>query len=179
MKSIYSSGFTIVELLVTISVVGILLALGVPSFHTTILNNRMSARVNEMVAEFSFARSEAVKRGSSVTICKRNNAGNACSNAAGFEWKSGWIVFSDVDGDRMVDAGTDTILRVHGEMVGLSSLRIIYNAITFNASGFAAGINNNTMTFCDRRGLSQAKGLVLAKTGRLRSAISTDTLVCP
>ena len=181
MKLRLSLGFTLVELLVTLSVAGILLAIGVPNFTTMIQNNRMSAKINEVVAEVNFARSEAVKRGFPVTICKRNAAGTGCDNAA--SWISGWIVFTDVNvpnGDGIVDAGTDTILRVHGALAGLTSINYTRSRITFNGSGAGVGgVNNDTITFCDSRGISKAKGLVMSNTGRLRKAIATDNLACP
>lgn len=183
MKSKFSLGLTLTELMVTLSVAGILLVVGVPNFTTMIQNNRMSAKLNEVVAEINFARSEAVKRGSPVIICKRNTAGNDCD--ANANWANGWIVFSDADGNGKVDATTE-ILRVHGALTGITSIQYSntkYPWITFNASG-AAPFNNTYIIFCDSRGSSQAKGLTLADTGRLRKAskeiaADKDKLVCP
>ena len=175
MKTEFSRGFTLVELMVAISVAGILLAVGVPSFSAMIQNNRMSSRINEMVAEINFARSEAVKRGSPVTLCRGTSSG-CNSNAA---WASGWIVFSDVTGNGVLNTATDAILRVHGVLTGISSVNFSNsstNRITFSAAGSATGYAT-TITFCDSRGVSHAMGLVLSNSGRLRKWVTTDNLV--
>jgi type IV fimbrial biogenesis protein FimT len=63
------SGFTLVELMVTIAIAAILLGLGVPSFRTLIENNRIAAASNDIVTALQFARSEAVKRAVLVDFC--------------------------------------------------------------------------------------------------------------
>lgn len=81
------SGFTLIELMVTISVLAILLGVGVPSFQATIQGNRISTSANDLVAALQFARSEAVRRGVNVTVCSSNDQAT-CSGA----WSDGWIV---------------------------------------------------------------------------------------
>lgn len=179
MKISISFGFTLIELMVTLSVVSVVLAFGVPSFQTLIQNNRMSSKINELVADVNLARSEAIKRGSPVTFCKGNASATDCSTDSSAPWTSGWIVFLDKNGNISVDASTDMVLRVHGALTGLSSLKynVSLKRINFDADGFTNNIG--TFTFCDSR--NQPKGLKLANTGRLRSATITETnaLVCP
>jgi type IV fimbrial biogenesis protein FimT len=171
----FDKGFTLIELMVTVAVAATVLAVGVPSFRALIQNNRLTAALNDMVTEFNLARSEAVKRGSPVTLCKRNTAGTDCDNSA--VWLSGWIVFADADGDGTVDSG-DQVLRVRAPLSGLTRLNFgSRNRVTFDGHGFATGYSG-TMSFCDDRGATKAKGLVLSNTGRLRSAGSGDTLSC-
>lgn len=128
------SGFTLVELMVTVSIVALVLTMGVPSFQSSVRANRLTTTANEFLAALSFARSEAVKRGISVTLCKSvdkdvdaPNYLARCSTATtGYE--SGWIVFVDYDGKGSIDAsknidGTagseqDAVIRVHDEMPG-------------------------------------------------------------
>lgn len=80
------SGFTLVELMVTISILAILLGIGVPSFRATIEGNRITTVANDMVAALQFARSEAVKRGANVTLCSSSDQ-RSCSGA----WANGWV----------------------------------------------------------------------------------------
>ncbi|TAN53129.1 MAG: prepilin-type N-terminal cleavage/methylation domain-containing protein [Methylococcaceae bacterium] len=167
-------GFTLLELLVTIAIMVVTLMIGVPAFRETIQNSRQSTQANEWTTDISLARSEAIKRGAPVTLCKRNSAGNGCDNAA--DWVSGWVVFADDNGNGVVDAD-EQILRLHGPLTGLSSLHYPQSRITYAANGFAAGYSG-TMTFCDSRGADKARGLVLSNTGRLRAANSSDTLTC-
>jgi type IV fimbrial biogenesis protein FimT len=102
-------GFTLVELLITIVVISILLATGVPSFMQAIKNNRVTAQANSLVVSTQMARNEAVKRGVSTIICAANADMDACSGS-GDDWSNGWIVFSDLNRDGVIntDTGTDT-----------------------------------------------------------------------
>ena len=90
------SGLTLVELLVTIVVLSVLLALGVPEIQSFIKSNRLTGQANDLVVSIQLARSEAVKRGTRGVICARANE-NECSDSD--DWTTGWIVFTDVDQD--------------------------------------------------------------------------------
>ena len=90
-------GFTIVELMVALSVLAILLALAVPSFTNATLGARLSSYANDLLASTQLARSEAIKRNAPVTLC-RSLDGETC--AASGDWQSGWIVVDlRVEGD--------------------------------------------------------------------------------
>lgn len=85
-------GFTLIELMVTLAVLAIVFAIAAPSFTTMINNNRSAALGEELVTALNYARSEAVKRGSRVSVCASSD-GATCSGAA--TWIQGWIVFTD------------------------------------------------------------------------------------
>ena len=166
-------GFTIIELMITLAVAAILLSLAAPSFRDTIKNTRLVTQVNNLASGINFARSEAIKRSLSVTLCKSNDDVTCSGN-----WQDGWILFEDIDGDGTVDA-EDTIIRV-GEGAESNNVTLVFpgkNRITYNANGFAVGFNS-TFKFCDDRGYTFAKGLVVSNTGRVRTAQSADITSC-
>lgn len=84
----HSRAFTLIELMITLSILAILLAIAAPSFRDSIQNNRTQTIANDLTTALQFARSEAVKRGTKVDICRRN--GNVCADAA--DWGNGWLV---------------------------------------------------------------------------------------
>lgn len=104
--------------MVTIALLGILLAIAVPSYQRFVVDTRMTAQANEFLTMLHFTRSEAVKRNTRVTMCKSSN-GTSCTDEGG--WQQGWIVFVDAPVFGVVN-DTDTILRVHGALEGGSTL---------------------------------------------------------
>ncbi len=110
-------GFTLIELLVTVTIAAILLGIGVPSFLRFIKSNSMSSAVNSFLADARFARSESVRLGGRVILCRSDDpeaspptcaANNSTSGGKG--WATGWVIFHDKDADDAVDAGE--VLRI-------------------------------------------------------------------
>ena len=72
-------GFTIIELLITIAIAGILLVATIPAMRNFITANRATAQVDHIVAAIQFARSEAIKLGTTVHYCGSSDHIN-CDN---------------------------------------------------------------------------------------------------
>lgn len=98
-------GFTLLELLVTLTVASILVSVGVPGFIDIVRNNRAATNANELVSALSIARSEAIRRGARISVCRSDDAAT-CDGT----WADGWIVFVDT-------AATDTAAPVVGEVL--------------------------------------------------------------
>lgn len=101
------------EIMVTVFVAAILLAAAVPSFRSTLQNNRVADQANRLVMAMNLARGQAVSSGAPVSVCASSNQ-TAC-NASQSNWATGWIVFTDRGTPGQVDTtGTnpDKILRV-------------------------------------------------------------------
>jgi type IV fimbrial biogenesis protein FimT len=120
-------GFTLVELLVTIAFAAILLALAAPSFKRTIQSNNMSSAVNTFMTDLRYARSEAIRRGGHVILCRTDapeSATPSCDTSAGTTgkgWATGWIVVHDVDGSGNWSTG-DTTLRQQSAVAGIDAI---------------------------------------------------------
>ncbi len=120
-------GFTLVELVVTVAVLAIMMAMAVPSFTSLINSNRLTSQANELVASLQLARSEAVRRNRSVTLCRTTN-GTTCAGAAG-KWDR-WIAVMPV-GAGAVEVLRDTSTKAPVQITaGVDS-------ITFRADGLA------------------------------------------
>jgi len=103
MGKMLQEGVTLIELLVTLSVVAILIAIGVPALRDFFAMNQMSAAVNDLVTSLHLARSEAIKRDVSTTLCPSANWDSpnpSCTPLASLA--DGWIVMADPAGDTIV-----------------------------------------------------------------------------
>jgi type IV fimbrial biogenesis protein FimT len=128
------SGMTMTELMIVILIVAILTGIGVPSFLSVTNSNRISGEVNGLLGDLQYARSEAIKEGLPVTVCTSTDS---LTCAASTNWKTGWIVFSDVNGSQTVDPG-DAILRTQPALTGTDTFAADNNLrwVTFNREGF-------------------------------------------
>ncbi len=132
-------GFTIIEMFIVLTALGILLSIGVPGFRDTVENVATRASQKELVASLNLARSEAVKRGTDIHLCATNNLGTDCETD---QWSTGWIVFEDANGDADGAAGSidigDEIIRVVGTGRSSSAISSTAGLMSFDSMGFNA-----------------------------------------
>ncbi|WP_187806963.1 GspH/FimT family pseudopilin [Aquipseudomonas alcaligenes] len=144
-------GFTLVELMVALVVMAILVGLAVPAFDNFVLRNRLRTFANSFSASAQLAKSEAMKRNSTVTLCKSSN-GTSCSNSG--DWEQGWIVLS----------GTTVIRHQQAAPTGYS-LSSSVASLTFQPSGF--GSTQATLTICRSSPVgSEERVVTVSATGR-------------
>ena len=84
-----NKGFTLIEMVVTITILGILAAIGMPSYTNLITNMRMSVEINTLSNSLNFARTEAMKRGSTTSVCPISSGACSTSN----NWSGGWSTY--------------------------------------------------------------------------------------
>lgn len=143
-----NKGFTLVELMVTVVVVSIVVAVAIPSFSDQIKNNRSEALGEEFASALNFARMEAVKRVGRVSLCPSDN-GAACTNSA---WTDGWIIFvdyaaADNAAPLTTQGGISNILRRWNKAATDSEISVqannaAINYIRFTGLGALARLNN-------------------------------------
>ena len=118
-----NSGFTLVELMVTLAVMTILVTVAVPAFIDVIRDNRQIAATNELVTALNYARSEAIKRGVPVSVCRcvDNASATPSCDESGSDWSVGWMVFVNPGAPGVVSTAAD-VLRVHGPVGGAQQI---------------------------------------------------------
>ena len=168
MKTRSALGFTLIELMVTVTMIAIVLMVGVPSFQSSIRNSALTAGINEFIAALNFARGEAIKRGVNVTVA-------GTSSTVG--WEGGWQIFTDSPNSQNhygTLEGTDQVLRTHGPIRTGYTLRGNTNFISF-ISYKPNGISTDIGSFalCDATAAltpSTARVIAVSTLGRITMA---------
>jgi type IV fimbrial biogenesis protein FimT len=162
------SGFTLMELLVTMTIVGILMAIAVPSYRYVTTANRASSEINALLGDVQMARGEAIKEGQFVTICASTDGATCAGTAA---WNSGWIVFSDAPPLTTLEVG-DTIVKVQGAFADTLNSNHGITALTFNREGIVWNLGQGfTFTLHDPSNNAQYTRCL---SGTIVGALSTQ-----
>ena len=190
-----SHGFTLIELMVVLSIAAAILVIGVPAFQNFRINGRMTNSANDLLSATVLARTEAIKLQTLVALCPSANPGDAdptCTAGA----TQGWIVFQDKDGDcvRKVDTTEPLIdARRFDNTIVTNPLRVKYDGtcLQFGPTGFRNDVSGTTtlkhIVMCDNRGtteqrgltkISASRGILIVPTGRARitRALGASTL---
>lgn len=152
----HSSGFTLIELMVAIALLAILISLAVPSFTSMIKRNRVDAAASSLAVGLATARSEAVKRGVNVSICKSSD-GSTCATSG--DWSTGWVIY--------VTAGTPIkVFDAAGSSVTMVGDNNVQSAIIFSPTGQTTLTADGNITVCIA-GVT-AKVVTVSASGRAR-----------
>lgn len=166
-------GYSLVELLVVLTLMAILLSIALPSM-TAMLNTQKSVALgNSFLASLNLARNEAIKRNARAVLCKSVD-GLSCTTSGG--WQQGWIVFHDVNNNAALDVGEQVIEQQGAVAQGLTLTgnAPVANYVSFSASGSAKLISGafqaGTFTLCLVPASSaDVRQFILSSTGRARS----------
>lgn len=168
-----NSGFTLIELIVTLAISAILFSLAVPAMGSFIRDARMTTAINDFVTSINLARSEAVKRGSRVTLCESSAPFTACSKTT--DWSQGWIIFEDTGayGTRDED---ETIIHTHpavGGSITINGKPNIATYISYTGAGISylpsGAYQAGTIEFCDGHDSAKSKSIKINFLGRPRT----------
>ncbi|WP_405239320.1 GspH/FimT family pseudopilin [Lentisalinibacter orientalis] len=168
-------GYSLYELLVTLSVATILIVIGAPPLGSLIARNQLTAEINALHHALHFGRQEAIKRRLNLVLCQSAD-GSRCTGAA--DWGGGWMLFVDDDDDGRADPG-EAVLRRHRPA---DAVNIITNRHRYTLRGVRKRNTNGTFLVCDDAGRVPARALIVSYTGRPRSAPGDDapaSLACP
>lgn len=129
------TGFTLIELMVTVVIVAILVTVGVPSFIDMVKNNRISSQASDFTTALMLARSEAVRRGSIVCVKRKGTTAGS--------WNAGWDVFPETSGETNC-ATVANVIQSHDALSGSHTLNVgdpFKDYIRYNALGVAVDAN--------------------------------------
>lgn len=164
--SIYPKGFSLIELITTLSVSAILLAVGAPSLTDFYTRYRADSSIRVIQQTLQFARNQAISFNSRVTVCALID--DKCDS----NWQVGLTVFIDINNNNQLDSSDKKIYTTNAFH---SKDTVKYNraVIRFLPDGLASG-TNGTLKYCPSRPTSPySQAIVINQAGRAR--ISTDS----
>jgi type IV fimbrial biogenesis protein FimT len=183
-----NAGVTLFELLLTITIAGILVAIATPSLTTFIQNNRQTSEANSLVLALDYARSEAIKEDANVEVCASTDGMTCNGNANPGGWATGWIVETT--------AAAPTLLQSMPALDANNTLSAAFNGnnvseITFQPNGFVQATGGAAQwfptyfTLCDVRGAAYARDVEVTPIGAVQSSqtagqnLAGQPLGCP
>lgn len=174
-----ASGYTLVELVITVALGALILVIAMPGFAAITHKNRINSAATQLYLTLNTARSEALKRRSAVRVCPSADSSSCRTDG---DWSAGWLIFEDGNGNNVPD-GSEIISLVNSkslhagiEMQVTSSMA---SYLQFQPTGGAIGSGGNTgeLKICHSNSTVYSKTVSVSATGRV-DAVSQDPTNC-
>lgn len=184
MRRTRQRGFSMIELMVTVAVAAILLAVAVPNLRSFMRRNTIASETNDLIGDLQFARSSAVNRRSLVAVCAKSTSAISCAGTNTYE--NGWIIYIPTSagavyaGSGVVDGtGADTtVLRVGSAPVSIAIRSLVTTPVTFNQRGELSSGTDVTFGVCSKatstatagESINGAQGVLVTQASSGRAA---------
>jgi len=173
-----AAGFTLVELMVTIAVAAIVVAVGVPSFLRTLARHTIASQAEELQDAVRMGRNEAMKRSGPVVLCRTEESNPSHCAGSGGSWQT-WVLFTDVARSGSFAAG-DAVLRQRQDASRRTTVTGDAASIRFEATGIARATTGSAVFVLGERGagdLAQQRQVCVNPRGEV--AIVMGDARCP
>ena len=161
-----AAGFTVIELLIVLAILGILLGIAVPGFTSLFAQSQQETTLSTLLRHHHLARSEAIKNNQIIMLCKSHDGRQCHSDSS---WQDGWIIFRDSDNNKQVSL-QEPIIYVQ---------QALHNNLTIKYRGFGShhyvryfpngrSTTNGTFTLCNQHSEAYKKAFIISRTGRAR-----------
>ncbi|SEQ85700.1 type IV fimbrial biogenesis protein FimT [Azotobacter beijerinckii] len=161
----FSRGYTLIELMTTLAVVGVLAMIGVPAFTHTVDGQRVGSTSRNLRASLALARHAAISQRYPVLV-----------ESIGGNWEAGWVVYIDANSNAVLDDGERELLRQGSAPGGvqITPNSPVNSYVRYVATGEAqltsGAFQAGTFKICHENGQHDVRRLVLSASGRVRSA---------
>jgi type IV fimbrial biogenesis protein FimT/type IV fimbrial biogenesis protein FimU len=167
-------GFTLLELMVGIVIVGILIGVGLPSLNDFMTRSRVDAQITEIHRVVMTARNAAINTGQWVTVCP------LASNACGTNWQGQISVFTNTNNtpvDAVAFNAADTEILLKTKDAASAGDTIVFNqgnSLIFSPTGRLASAGPARLSFCPADDANLSRGVEVSLTGRVYTTSDTD-----
>jgi len=163
-------GFTLIELMVSVSVTSILAAIALPNFTEFIIKMRVDNEISHLHRMLLITRNAAINSGQKAIICPLDN-NSQCST----QWQNELSVFIDVNNNKMLDAN-EKVIKIRAAIT--IEDKLVYGKgrtkITFKPTGQLSGLANGTFRYCPQNHKNHSRGIVIARSGRVYQSSDVD-----
>jgi len=140
-----AGGFTMIELLITLTIAIILAVIAVPQYADFTQARRTTSEITSLSNDMQLARTEAIKEGQTVTLCVSSNQ----TSCTGTLWSQGWIIFSDPNSVGAYTAGgSQVLLKAQTGLTSSDTIATLPTAsvavLQFNRDGFAVNVSSSS-----------------------------------
>lgn len=171
-KTVRFQGFSLVEMMVALAVLGILASIAIPAYSTMVLSHNLASQANSLLTSLHLARSEAIKRNARVVACK-SASGMDCTGSG--SWQQGWIVFEDTNNNASLDDEEILLRRIQALPAGysLTGNAPVARYVSYTPLGLtkmtSGAFQAGTLTLCHpSAGNGEARQIVINISGRPR-----------
>ncbi len=165
-----SKGFTLIELMVSVSVTSLLAAIAVPNFNDFIIKMRVDNEISKLHRMLLITRNVAINSGQKTILCPLDNSFQCTT-----QWQNELSVFTDINNNKLFDAN-EKIIKIREAITTGDTL--VYgktrNKITFKPTGQLSGLANGTFRYCPKSYKNHSRGLVVARSGRVYQSSDID-----
>ena len=160
-------GFTLIEVMIAVAIIGITMAVAVPSLEEAMNEQKLTTQTNDLVASLNLARSTAIKRRQTVVIAKKTH------------WKDGWDIFVDIDDDKTKD-DADILIKSYPALpsgsVTITGTQSYASYVSYFPNGRANG--SGSFSFCPSSSGGSSRKILIENPGRIRTTSGTYSTNC-
>jgi prepilin-type N-terminal cleavage/methylation domain-containing protein len=161
-------GFTLLELLISVTVMALLVVIAAPGFSSFLGRTRTTGSATTLAADLNFARTEAIMRNVPVLMCAKDPAASRCGTTQ--NWQVGWVVCVDADADGSCDAGTAAAPNPMRVRVGATDgLMVTGPAAALRFSGLGSVALSATFSVSGSLAGTPTRAVQVASSGQVRS----------
>jgi len=174
----FDSGFTLIELMIVVTIIVILMVIGIPSYQNMITSNNIAAESNALLGDLQYARSQAIKQGLPVRVCTADTSGSAPYTCSGLSsWSGGWVTYTNNPPTNTV---ANSVLRVQQPWTSTDTMTStsakVLSSVSFNNFGFST--IRGSVTVSPLSGSVTSKTVCISIVGNVQLVAGGDSL-CP